>query len=67
MRVSDCLTLMGDEDCGVGLHCRESWDGGRPLAYYSLDERDRTYEGDPKVERVSTLADLMSCIVRHNH
>jgi hypothetical protein len=28
------FTMSGDEDCGVGLHCRECETGGLPIAYY---------------------------------
>ena len=66
MRVPVCLYLVGDEDCGVSLYCRNLDDGGRPLVYLSYPD-DRSYEDVPEVEQVSTLADLMSSIVRHAH
>lgn len=54
----DRLYLAGDEDGGVGLECRDHWDGGRPFAYYARS--CRLYDDDPKVTVVETVADLMS-------
>ncbi len=54
------LRLVGDEDCGVGLECRDCWDGGRPLAYLRSYPGDTTYQHDPKVSVVDDLAALLA-------
>lgn len=33
--VDSALYLLGDEDAGVGLHCRPCDTGGRPVVYYT--------------------------------
>lgn len=56
------LHLSGDEDGGVGLHCRDHFDGGRPLAYY--DRGDTVYP-DPAVPTVATIPGLWAQAVDH--
>jgi hypothetical protein len=56
--------LLGDEDCGVSLYCRECPDGGRPLAYHSTSEPN-AYQGDPKVAKPSTIAALFGEAANH--
>ena len=34
MVLDERFTLSGDEDCGVGLHCRTCETGGLPISYY---------------------------------
>ncbi|MER7361925.1 hypothetical protein [Nonomuraea wenchangensis] len=51
--------LSGDENGGVGICCRDHFDGGRPLAYYG-----DTYP-DPKVPTVSTIPSLWAHAVDH--
>jgi hypothetical protein len=54
------LRLVGDEDYGVGLECRDCWDGGRPLGYLRPYPGDTTYRNDPKVSTVDDLAALLA-------
>lgn len=54
--------LSGDEDGGVGLHCRPCFDGGRPLAYY---ERNGSTLSDPEVANVATIPALWATAVDH--
>lgn len=55
----DRLRLVGDEDAGVGIECRECWDGGRPLGYL----------GDPyaddRVVFVTSVPELLAVGRRH--
>lgn len=55
----DRIRLVGDEDCGVGLECRDCWDGGRPLAYLRPNPEDTAYTNDAKVTLVDTAALLL--------
>lgn len=57
--------LMGDEDCGVALHCRDCWDGGRPIAYYAPPGSSPAYTDDPLVEDVTTISGLLTTARRH--
>ncbi|MEV7013292.1 hypothetical protein [Streptosporangium sp. NPDC051022] len=56
--------LIGDEDCGVGLHCRRCDRGGLPVAYYAglCDP----YDGDPTVESVTAIFGLLAAADRHH-
>lgn len=56
--------LVGNEDCGVGIGCRDCWDGGRPLAYYDSGDT-RAYADDPAVENVSTISGMVAAAARH--
>ena len=57
------LYLSGDEDGGVSLHCRDHFDGGRPLAYMpGLG----AYE-DLKVPTVPSVAALIAEAAKHLH
>jgi hypothetical protein len=56
------LHLTGDEDGGVGLHCRDHFDGGRPLAHY---ERTGSDYPDPLVARVASIPSLWAEAVKH--
>ncbi|MEV0382407.1 hypothetical protein [Nonomuraea sp. NPDC050643] len=56
------LYLMGDEDGGVGIHCRTHHDGGRPLAYY---DRTGSAYPDPEVANVSAIPSLWAKAVDH--
>lgn len=47
--------LSGDHNGGVGIHCRDHHDGGRPFAYY--DPAGAEYPG-PAVASVSTIPAL---------
>ena len=38
----DRYYLLGDEDAGVGLHCRDCDTGGRPVMYYGYSYPDPT-------------------------
>jgi hypothetical protein len=58
--------LIGDEDCGVGIECRDHFDGGRPLAHYSTDDV-RDYVDDPAVQNVSTIPGLIAAAEVHEH
>lgn len=57
------LRLVGDEDCGVGIECRDRdcWDGGRPLGYLGDDH----YRNDPAVTVVATVPELLAVGRRH--
>lgn len=59
------LYLVGDEDGGVALHCRDCWDGGRPVAYYETDPAGIGYAHDPLVENVTTISQLVTVAQRH--
>lgn len=60
--------LLGDEDGGVHLGCRDCWAGGRPIAYYDSTNRSRPpYIEDPLVENVAMITDLLSAADRHEH
>jgi hypothetical protein len=59
--------LSGDEDCGVGIECRDHFDGGRPLAYYDSSSSKSPYAEDPAVQYVSTIAGLLSAAEVHEH
>ena len=55
----DRLRLVGDEDAGVGIECRECRDGGRPLGY--LGDR----YADDKVVFVTRVPELLAVGRRH--
>jgi hypothetical protein len=57
----DDMNLMGDEDCGVGLHCRDCCDGGRPIAYY----QGISPYGDEKTPTVTTIGGLIAEAIEH--
>ena len=54
--------LSGTEDGAVTLHCRDHFDGGRPLAYY---DRGGDTCADPAVPTVSTIPRLWATAVDH--
>lgn len=54
--------LSGDDNGGVGIHCRDHHDGGRPLAHY--DPAGAEY-ADPAVACVSTIPALWAKAVDH--
>jgi hypothetical protein len=56
------LYLSGDENGGVGLHCRDHHDGGWPLAYY---DRAGSIYPDHAVANVATIPSLGACAVDH--
>jgi len=56
-----CFVLSGDEDGGVGLHCRDHFDGGRPLAYYGAHS---PYPAT-KVPAVTTIRQLQEEAAKH--
>lgn len=58
----DLLTLSGDEDGGVGIGCRDHYDGGRPLGYLGWT---KAYDGDPQVTQVDSVARLIEVGRRH--
>lgn len=60
------FNLMGDEDCGVALHCRDCWDGGRPLAYYDTNNATPPYRDDELVENVTTISGILTVARRHD-
>lgn len=53
--------LAGDEDCGVGAHCRDCETGGAPIAYYSTVGLGY----DPGIPTVTTVADLLAAMRTH--
>ncbi|SET48731.1 hypothetical protein [Nonomuraea wenchangensis] len=55
------LYLCGDEDGGVGLHCRDHFDDGRPLAYLSA----LAAHADVKVVTVTSVAALIGEAAKH--
>jgi len=59
------LYLSGDEDGGIGLHCHDHHDGGRPLAYYSHVGYHSLYADDPHVACVTTIPSLWAEVVKH--
>lgn len=58
--------FVGDENCGVGLGCRDCWDGGRPLAYYDRNGGS-PYRDDALVDDVTTISGLLTVATRHEH
>jgi hypothetical protein len=50
--------LVGDEDCGVGLHCSTCDTGGRPIAWY-----DGYGVGNPYDETVVPTAHTVAQLV----
>lgn len=63
MRDFERYRLVGDEDTGVGIECRDCFDDGRPLAYY--EGVATLWLDDPKVANVSTITDLLLAAVDH--
>lgn len=59
--------MMGDEDAGVGLHCKvcDRWRGGQPVAYLTA-RGDRSYEGTD-VMIVYSIAGLLRSASIHTH
>lgn len=57
------MYLLGDEDCGVGLHCSTCWDGGRPLAYY--ESNPGTTYPDRVVPTFHEMDGLMAAATEH--
>ncbi len=55
--------LAGDEDCGVGLHCRTCDRGGSPVAYYP--GLTSPYEDRADVATVDTIAALLDAGRQH--
>ena len=53
------LYLSGDEHGGVGLHCGDHFNGGRPLAYYG------DAHPDPEMTTVRTIPSLWAEAVKH--
>jgi hypothetical protein len=56
--------LIGDENCGVGIECRDHFDGGRPLAYYDSSGEQSP---DPAVQNVATIPGLIAAAEVHEH
>lgn len=56
--------LVGDEDCGVSLHCRDDrcWLGGQPIAYYGGIS---AYTDVPEVAQAETIGDLLRVASGH--
>lgn len=55
--------LAGDEDGGVGIHCRICDTGGAPIAYLGWDN---TYANVPEVRHVGTsITALIDAGVHH--
>ena len=63
--LDDRFYLVGDEDTGVGIRCRDCDDGGRFLAYYDDGATRSPYADDPAVEDVSTISGLLEMAFRH--
>lgn len=53
------LLLLGDEDTGVGIQCRDCWDGGRPLGYLGDPFKDDL------VTFVTSVPELLAVGRRH--
>jgi hypothetical protein len=58
--------LIGDENCDVGIECRDHFDGGRPLAFSSSDAKP-PYADDLLVQNVSTIPGLLAAAEVHEH
>ncbi len=56
------LYLMGNEDGGVELHCRDHGDGGRPFAYY---DRTTPANTDAHIVYVTSVPTLWAEAVKH--
>lgn len=57
------LYLTGDEHGGVGLHCSDHFDGGRPLAYYGEPDM---YTDVPTVSAIPGLwAEAVQHLAQH--
>jgi hypothetical protein len=59
----DRFRLVGDEDCGVGLDCRDCDRGGKPIAYYG--GITPAYPGDAEVVQCDSISGLL--IAAHEH
>jgi hypothetical protein len=55
--------LIGDEDTGVGIECRDHFDGGRPLGYYQSPAYRSPYPDE--VVSVDTIPALLAVAVDH--
>jgi hypothetical protein len=60
MASHDRYYLMGDEDGGVGLQCRDCDTGGRPVMYYGY-----TYP-DPTMPITLSIDELFAARTRHD-
>lgn len=58
--------LIGNEDTEVGIECSDHFDGGRPLAFYSGDDKP-SYVADPLVQNVTTIQGLLAAAEVHEH
>lgn len=56
--------LVGDENGGVGLGCRDHFDGGQPLGYYESYPSTPVYPVD-EVVHVDTIPALLAVAMRH--
>lgn len=56
--------LVGDEEGGVGLDCRDHFDGGRPLAYYRSYPCAPLYPGT-EVVHVDSIPGLLAVAADH--
>ena len=54
--------LAGDEDAGVGIECRDHFDGGRPIAYYG---DTGAWRDDAAVRQVNTIPGLLTAAMLH--
>jgi hypothetical protein len=56
----DRYYLMGDEDAGVGLHCRDCDTGGIPVIYYGYGYPD------PAIPVTQSIEALLSAARQHD-
>ena len=56
------LYLMGNEDGGVELHCRDHFDDGQPFAYYARTTPANT---DARIVYVTSVPALWAEAVKH--
>lgn len=56
--------LVGDEDCGVGLHCSTCDTGGAPVVWYAGYRVSNSYP-EAEVPTADTVAELVILGDRH--
>lgn len=66
MTIDALMYLTGDEDCGVGAHCRECDRGGLPIVYYSQPIDRNPYKmASMTVISVDSVNDLVGEMYLH--
>jgi hypothetical protein len=63
--LDDKMRLEGDEDCGVGIHCRTCNTGGAPIAYYAGLNQPYPTTTEPDTTPVDTITALLEAGEAH--